>query len=98
MQEARRRAEPVHEEPAPMAAPAPQPVAQPAPRPAPQPQVPSFDSKELLDTTGLQMVETDRSKSRPAAPEPEPQPQGRPRRERPAPQAEEPLVQIETRK
>jgi hypothetical protein len=56
------------------------------------------DPKELLSSSGLQMVETDASKFVPVAPEPEPVRLGRPRRERPAvPAASEELVQVETR-
>ena len=63
-------------------------------------EAPRVDPKELLSSAGLQMVETDASKFRQAAPEPEPQPLGRPRRERPTVQADagETLVQVETRK
>jgi ribonuclease E len=66
----------------------------------PRVEEPRIDAKQLLNDSGLVMIETDRSKgpAQPAAEEP-PQPLGRPRRERPktAPQ-DEPLVQIETRK
>jgi hypothetical protein len=61
---------------------------------------PKVDSKALLESAGLVMIETDRSKA-PAQPPAEEAPQhlGRPRRERPkaAPQ-DEPLEQVETRK
>jgi hypothetical protein len=61
---------------------------------------PKVDSKALLESAGLVMIETDRSKA-PAQPPAEEVPQhlGRPRRERPkaAPQ-DEPLEQVETRK
>jgi ribonuclease E len=74
----------------------------PAPKPAPAPRVeePRVDSKALLETAGLVMIETDRAKASPQAPAEEPQQLGRPRRERPTPppQEEPPLVQIETRK
>jgi hemin uptake protein HemP len=73
--------------------------AQPALRaeePAPQPKI---DSKALLESDGLVMIETDRSKAPAAAVEEAPQQLGRPRRERPRsePQDEE-LQQVETRK
>jgi hypothetical protein len=58
---------------------------------------PKTDSKALLESSGLVMIETDRSKTPFAAPAEEPQQLGRPRRERPksAPQEEE-LQQVET--
>jgi hypothetical protein len=58
------------------------------------------DSKALLESSGLVMIETDRSKVVSIAPPVEaPQALGRPRRERPKaqPQDEE-LQQVETRK
>jgi len=60
---------------------------------------PRIDSKALLESSGLVMIETDRSRAPVAAPTEEPQQLGRPRRERPknAPQEEE-LQQVETRK
>jgi hypothetical protein len=60
---------------------------------------PRIDPKEDLDSAGLVMIETDRSKAPPALdPEP-PVNLGRPRRERPkAPSQDDDLVQIETRK
>jgi len=60
---------------------------------------PRIDSKALLESSGLVMIETDRSKAPLAAPAEEPQHLGRPRRERPkaGPQEEE-LQQVETRK
>jgi ribonuclease E len=67
------------------------------PPPAPQAEEPRVDPRALLESAGLVMIETDRTK----APEPpqqaeeEPQHLGRPRRERPKPQDEE-LVQVET--
>jgi hypothetical protein len=83
------------EEPAPR-------VEEPAPRfeePAPHVEQPKIDSKVLLESAGLVMIETDRSKA-PAEPQPEePQHLGRPRRERPKPQPQdEQLEQVETRK
>jgi hypothetical protein len=75
----------------------------PAPRieepPAPRVEEPRIDSKALLESAGLVMIETDRSRA-PSAPAEEPTQQlGRPRRERAkaAPQEEE-LQQVETRK
>jgi len=60
---------------------------------------PKIDSKALLESSGLVMIETDHSKAQFSAPAEEPQPLGRPRRERPkaGPQEEE-LQQVETRK
>ena len=75
---------------------APAELAPPPPPPAPEPKI---DSKELLESSGLVMIETDRSKE-PAAPQAEaPAQLGRPRRERPksSPQ-DETLEQVETRK
>jgi hypothetical protein len=58
------------------------------------------DPRELLESTGLVMIETDRSKVQVQAPVvEEAQPVGRPRRERPKPPPQDgELVQIETRK
>ncbi|MGA8051458.1 MAG: hypothetical protein WCA09_14875, partial [Burkholderiales bacterium] len=65
--------------------------------PAAQVPAPSVDPQAMLGSSGLVMIETDRSKARSVAPAPEqPMPLGRPRRERPRPQPAEPLVQIET--
>ena len=65
----------------------------------PRAEAPRVDPKVLLESAGLVMIETDRSKAPPIAPaEEQPQHLGRPRRERPrqsVPQEEE-LVQIET--
>ena len=60
-------------------------------------EAPRIDAKEVLEESGLVMIETDRSKA-PAAPVvEEPQHLGRPRRERPRPAAQdEELVQVET--
>jgi ribonuclease E len=65
---------------------------------APKVETPRVDPKELLSSAGLQMVETNSSKVRSAAPEPEQVQLGRPRREKPVvqPQSDE-LVQVETR-
>jgi ribonuclease E len=71
-----------------------------APRVAtPRYEAPRFDPKEILSSSGLQMVETDSSKARQPVPEPEPVQLGRRRREKPAApaSAETELVQIETR-
>ncbi|MGE3160834.1 MAG: ribonuclease E/G [Burkholderiales bacterium] len=98
------QAEPVREPIAAAPAMAPEPVAQavrepaptPAPRPAPAPE--TLDVREALESSGLQMVETRPDRARPPAPEAEPAALGRPRRERPqAAQADEPLVQVETK-
>jgi ribonuclease E len=61
---------------------------------------PKVDSKALLESAGLVMIETDRAKAPPSqAGEAEPQHLGRPRRERSKTQApDDELVQIETRK
>ena len=61
---------------------------------------PKIDSKALLESSGLVMIETDRSKAPVGLPVEEPlQPLGRPRRERPKPShQEEELQQVETRK
>jgi len=83
------RVEPVREEPAREASVRAEPVRQEPAR---------VDPRELLETAGLQMVET-RSDRVPAVPtEPQAAPLGRPRRERTRPAtAEEPLVQVETK-
>ena len=71
-----------------------EPVTAPVPQPAPV----RADPKEILESAGLQMVETNAGKARLAAIEPEPEQLGRPRREKPAVQSvSEELVQIETR-
>ncbi|HEU4353342.1 MAG TPA: Rne/Rng family ribonuclease [Burkholderiales bacterium] len=87
--------------PAPPAQAAPR-VEEAAPRveePTPRIEPPKIDSKALLESDGLVMIETDRSKA-PAAPAEEASPQlGRPRRERPKPSPQdEELQQVETRK
>jgi ribonuclease E len=95
------------EEPAPRAyEPASQPaprVAEPAPQPAPraEPAQPKVDSKVLLESAGLVMIETDRSRvAAPAPTQEEPQQHlGRPRRERPKSTAQdEELKQVETKR
>jgi hypothetical protein len=72
----------------------------PAPAPVTAP-VPRIDPKEALESAGLVMIETDRSKATAviAPPAEEPMHLGRPRRERPrhTPQEDE-LQQVETRK
>ena len=84
------REEPVREEPVRMEA---------APAPAPQPAPARLDPKEILESAGLQMVETNAAKVRQAAITPEPVQLGRPRREKPVAQTtSDELVQIETRK
>ncbi|HXI36791.1 MAG TPA: Rne/Rng family ribonuclease [Burkholderiales bacterium] len=71
-------------------------AAQPERRPEP----PRIDPKEILESAGLVMIETDRSKSAPVAPAvEEPAQLGRPRRERPKPTPEEEqLQQVETKR
>jgi hypothetical protein len=63
---------------------------------APRYEAPRENPKEALSSAGLQMVETDASKSKSFTMEPEPVQLGRPRRARPAAQAED-MVQVETR-
>ena len=65
---------------------------------APSDQAPRVDPQELLSSAGLQMVETDSSKTQQAVTESAPVKLGRPRREKPttAPMETE-LVQVETR-
>lgn len=64
-----------------------------------EPPQPKIDPKILLESAGLVMIETDRSKAPPPVQTEEPQHLGRPRRERTKalPQEEE-LQQVETRK
>jgi ribonuclease E len=64
----------------------------------PEPEPGRVDPKELLESAGLVMIETDRSRApAPAVQAEEPQQLGRPRRERPKADAQsEELVQIET--
>jgi len=87
------RAEPVRTEPV---------TAEPA-RPSPvrhEPQQPKIDPKVLLESAGLVMIETDRSKAPVvSAPAEEPLHLGRPRRERSKPQAQDDeLQQVETKR
>ena len=74
-------------------------MEQPAPH-AEQPvrAEPKIDSKVLLESAGLVMIETDRARVPAAAPaQEEPQHLGRPRRERQKPVVQdEPLQQVET--
>ncbi|HVJ12236.1 MAG TPA: hypothetical protein VNC62_11770 [Burkholderiales bacterium] len=65
-----------------------------------EPVKPKIDSKALLESDGLVMVETDRAKAPPAAPAAEePQNLGRARRERAKPQAQDDeLKQVETKR
>jgi len=91
-------------------APRPQEVALEAPkpqeprregRPEPrqvEPEAPKIDAKKLLESSGLVMIETDRSKAVYQPEAEEPPHLGRPRRERPKPPPEEELQQVETRK
>jgi len=69
------------------------------PEPAPEPAAPRIDAKEVLEQSGLVMIETDRSKA--PAPQPVAEEQvrlGRPRRERPREQQSEELQQVETKR
>lgn len=70
------------------------------PPPPPRVEEPRVDPRELLESAGLVMIETDRSKAHVQAPAAEaPPPMGRPRRDRPKPPPQDDsLVQIETRK
>lgn len=71
--------------------------SEPAPAPLPRREEPRINPKELLESAGLVMIETDRSKA-PAQPQSEePAQLGRPRRERPKPQQDEELKQVETK-
>jgi hypothetical protein len=97
-----KREEPKYEEPKREEPRAAEPAPAPAPMAAPVPQrrEPKIDSRALLESSGLVMVETDRSKAAEVAPPAEqPQRLGRPRRERPKPlPQDEELQQVETRK
>jgi hypothetical protein len=94
---------PVHEE---RAAPPPaprleEPRREEPRREQPRREEPRVNPKELLESAGLVMIETDRSKVAVQAPvAEEAQPAGRPRRERakPPPQQDPELVQIETKR
>ncbi len=74
------------------------PVVQPRPEPV-RAEEPKIDSREILESSGLVMIETDRNKAQYIPQTDLPQQLGRPRRERgrSAPQEEE-LQQVETRK
>jgi len=65
-----------------------------------EPQQPRIDPKALLESAGLVMIETDRSKAPAPAPVEEPQQHlGRPRRERPKPPSQDDdLQQVETKR
>jgi len=79
--------------------PEPEPRREPPRAEPPRTEQPRVDPKELLESAGLVMIETDRAKAPPVQPQPEePQHLGRPRRERPkaAPPQDDELVQIET--
>ena len=68
-------------------------------REEPRREEPKIDSKALLESSGLVMIETDRSKAQYVPQEEQPQQLGRPRRERSKPlPADEELQQVETRK
>jgi hypothetical protein len=68
-------------------------------RDEPRREEPKIDSKALLESSGLVMIETDRSKAQFVPQLEEPQHLGRPRRDRPKPQlTEDELQQVETRK
>lgn len=72
---------------------------EPAAAPALQPAPARVDPREILESAGLQMVETNPTKARQPLPEAEPVPLGRPRRDKPVTQeASDELEQIETRK
>jgi len=82
----------------PVVEPRPAPAQRAEPRPLPsQPEAPRVDPHEILESAGLQMVETraDRVTTTPQAEEPVQL--GRPRRERPRPAGEDQLVQVETK-
>ena len=66
---------------------------------APRAEEPRINPKELLDSAGLVMIETDRAKAAPVAPPAEePAHLGRPRRERAKTAEEEELKQVETKR
>jgi hypothetical protein len=90
----RREAEAAHEEPKREA-----PRREEPRHEEPRREEPKIDSKALLESSGLVMIETDRSKAQVTAAADEPQHLGRPRRDRPKhmPQDDE-LQQVETRK
>jgi hypothetical protein len=72
----------------------------PSPVPAPRAEEPRIDPKALLESAGLVMIETDRSKAPPVqVREEEPAHLGRPRRERTRPQPkDDELQQVETKR
>ncbi len=74
-----------------------QPEPAPAPPPSPRQEQPRINPKELLDSAGLVMIETDRSKAPAVLQSEEPVHLGRPRRERPKTQQDEELKQVETK-
>jgi hypothetical protein len=93
-----RQPEPMHAEPVTAEPARTEPVRTEPVRHEPQP--PKIDPKVLLESAGLVMIETDRSKA-PAVSVPveEPLHLGRPRRERPKPQAQDDeLQQVETKR
>jgi hypothetical protein len=68
-------------------------------REEPRREEPKVDSKALLESSGLVMIETDRSKAHYTPQAEEPQHLGRPRRERPKPvPQDEELQQVETKR
>lgn len=86
------RIEPAHIEPARI-----EPARiEPAPQPRPEPRA---DPREVLQSAGLQMVETRADRAPAVPPEAEPVVLGRPRRERARTEetAAQPLVQVETK-
>jgi len=83
--------------PAPLAETRPPEATVPVVEAAVRPEPPRFDRQQVLSTAGLQLVETKAGAA--AVPVPaEDVTLGRPRRQRSEAPAEEPLVQIETRK
>lgn len=98
--EARRReVEAAHEEPKREEPRREEPKREEPRRDEPRREEPKIDSKALLESSGLVMIETDRSKAQFTPAADEPQHLGRPRRDRPksTPQDDE-LQQVETRK
>jgi ribonuclease E len=90
----RREAEAAHEEPKREAPRREEPRSEESHR-----EEPKIDSKALLESSGLVMIETDRSKAQFTPPADEPQHLGRPRRDRPKPMPQDDeLQQVETRK
>ena len=70
----------------------------PAVEAAVRPEPPRLDPKKYLESAGLQMVETKAGSVAVQTAAPEEAKLGRPRRQRSEAPAEEPLVQVETRK